>query len=221
MGNLIRFDLGRLMNDFNTPYFFETGTFMGDGIAYAQLFPFKKIYSAEIIPEIALQARKRFKDYTDIDIIVADSITALKKQLPLILDNIIFWLDAHFPGADAGLNSYDEVNIEDVRLPLQNEIETICNLRKGFNDVFILDDLRIYEDGDYEKGNVPPDALPAMQRNIDFIYKCFSETHFIFKSYLDEGYILLFPKKRYRHAHFKLMNIFQKKTFPEDHYMTF
>jgi hypothetical protein len=221
MGNLIRFDLERIIKDYDAPYFFETGTFLGDGVAYAQLFPFKKIFSVEIIPAIACQAKMRFMAYPDISIIQGDSVSALKSQLPLIFNNIVFWLDAHFPGADAGLNSYDETNSEDVRLPLQKEIETICHIRKGFNDVFILDDLRIYEDGDYEKGNVPEDALPAMERNLDFIYKCFSETHFIFKSYLDEGYILLFPKKRYKRAHFEFKNIFKKRITTEDHYMSF
>lgn len=219
MGKLTRFDLERIIKDYNTTYFFESGTFLGDGVAYGLRFPFEKLISVEIIPEIAIKARNRFALNNKVKIIEADSITALEQILPALNKNILFWLDAHFPGADAGLTGYDEYSNEELRLPLQKEIETICNIRKGYNDVFILDDLRIYEDGNYENGNVPQDALPLVERNIDFISRCFSKTHCIFRSYHDEGYILLFPLKKYKKAHFSISNFFRKRTQEEDHYL--
>lgn len=218
MGSIKRFDLGRIIKDFETSYFFETGTFLGDGVAHALGFPFEAIISVEIIPGIAQQAKKRFAHHSHINIIEADSVSGLEQQLPQLKKNIVFWLDAHFPGADAGLSSYGEAGSEDLRLPLKKEIETICRTRTGFNDVFILDDLRIYEDGDFENGNVPGDALPSSARNVDFIYECFGSSHFIFKSYFDEGYILLFPRKKYKRSHFKFMDLFRSPAYKEDHY---
>ena len=219
MGSLKRFDLNRIIKDYNIAYLFETGTFLGDGVAYAQQSNFKKIFSVEIIPQIAADARKRFANDTSVEIITADSISALQKTLPTLNENIIFWLDAHFPGADAGLTHYDADNNEELRLPLTKELATISKLRVNNNDVFILDDLRIYEDGPYELGNVPTDALPKTNRNLNFVYEYFDKSHFIIKSYLDEGYTILFPKKRYKKVHFKWSNLFKKDVAVDDLYL--
>ena len=219
MGKLDRFDLNRIIKDFDTAYFVETGTCLGDGVSYASLFPFKKIYSLEIMADLAIKARNRFELKSNISIVQSDSVSGLRQILPGIKRNIVFWLDAHFPGADAGLNSYTITNSETLRLPLQQEIETICSLRKGFNDVFLMDDLRIYEDGNYQNGNVPPDARPSNERDINFVTENFSKTHFIFRCYNDEGYILLFPKRKYNRAHFEFKNLFRKKSHKEDYYL--
>lgn len=201
MGSLSRFDLNRIIQDFKTPNLFETGTFWGDGVAYALEFPFDKIISVEIIPEIADKAKSRFREEERVEIIEADSVTGLEEQLPLLNGNTVFWLDAHFPGADAKLADYEAGNDMEFRLPLKMEIEHISKHRNNFQDVLILDDLRIYEDGPFEKGPVPSNALPKGERGIDFIYNAFEATHYIFKSFLDEGYILLLPKKGYDKNH--------------------
>src|SRR4051812_8384691 len=102
MGRLNRFDLNRIKKDFKIDYFFETGTFYGEGVAYALQTPFDKIFSVEIIPQIAEEARNRFNHSSNIEIITSNSFSALETVLPVVKGNIIFWLDAHFPGADAG-----------------------------------------------------------------------------------------------------------------------
>lgn len=219
MGLLNRFDLSRIVKEYKIRYFFETGTFWGDGVAYALQAPFQKLVSVEVVPEIAAKAKQRFEDRSNVDIIEGESVAVLEKELPKLDGNCIFWLDAHFPGADAGLTSYDGADNETLRLPLPKELEVISRLRKNNKDVLILDDLRIYEDGPYQNGNVPEDALPKKSRNIDFVYQYFSATHIILKSYLDEGYILLFPKDVYKRKHFSLSNLFKKKPAAPDHYL--
>lgn len=209
MGSIKRFDLARIIDEFKTFYFFETGTFWGDGVAYALQSPFRKILSVEIIPEIADTARLRFSSNETVEIIESSSEDALSKRIGQIECNCVFWLDAHFPGADAGLKSYDENMNDSLRLPLINEIGIIHRLRRNYRDVLIIDDLRIYEDGPFENGNVPADALPPGNRNIDFIFKTFGNTHVILRCYLDEGYILLFPKFRYYTSKFLKMLRFQ------------
>ncbi len=217
MGFINRFDLTRIMKEYNIDSFFETGTFRGDGVEYALRSPFAKIISVEIISEIAAEARQKFLLQDNVNIITGDSLSILEKELPKLTGNCLFWLDAHFPGADAGLTAYDADTEESVRLPLSKEVETIRRLRPGFHDVLILDDLRIYEDGPYINGNVPADALPRQDRNTNFIYKNFSATHVILKSYLDEGYILIFPKTKYRLT--LLKNLFTGKAFQADHFL--
>jgi hypothetical protein len=219
MGSLSRFDLGRIIKEYDTPNMFETGTFLGEGVAYALKAPFTKIISVEIIPGIAAKARTRFASEHKVEIIESDSIAALQQKLPSLNGNIIFWLDAHFPGADAQMVDHASGDDELLRLPLMNELEYICKHRSKFRDVLILDDLRIYEDGPYQNGLVPSNAMPKGERNIDFVYRCFENTHYIFKSYLDEGYLLLFPKKKYDRNHFNLLDLFKPKPVIEEHYL--
>jgi hypothetical protein len=219
MGLINRFDLTRIIREYHTPYFFETGTWKGDAVAYALESPFTKIISIEIIPEIAIEAGKRFLSTDKVKIIEGNSVDVMAKELPKLNGNCVFWLDAHFPGADAGMTDYDAIEDEETRLPLAKEVEIIKTTRAGFNDVLIIDDLRIYEDGPYQNGLVPPNAMPGGARSISFVYQYFETTHYIFKSFLDEGYILLFPKKSYNRNHFKLSGLFKKKPVVADHYL--
>lgn len=194
MGSIAKFDLQRVISDFNTRVFFETGTWKGDGVAYALEFPFEKIISVEIVPGIAAQAVERFAGESRVEIFEGSSQDILKKELQGIRQNCLFWLDAHYPGADEGIEEYNADMDEELRLPLENELKVIRDLRGKRQDVIIIDDLRIYENGPYEKGNAPSDTLPKRSRDLDFIEKEFSDTHHINRSYLDEGYLILLPK---------------------------
>ncbi len=163
-------------------------------MAYALEFPFEKIISVEIVPGIAIQAVERFAEENRVGIFEGCSQDILKKELQGIRQNCLFWLDAHFPGADEGIEEYNADMDEELRLPLENEMKVISDLRGERQDVIIIDDLRIYENGPYEKGNAPLDTLPKSSRNLDFIEKDFTGTHHIYRSYLDEGYLILLPK---------------------------
>ncbi len=198
MGSISRFNLNKIIKEYNTIYFFETGTGQGYGIEHAVKSPFKKILSTEIVPQLAKKASKKFTLFAQVSILESDSIKALTNELPNLNNNCIFWLDAHFPGADAGMKKYDAMDDESIRLPLENEINLIKKIRRGFNDVFIIDDLRIYENGLYQHGNAPLDTRPRDSRNIDFIRQQFSRSHLIAKLYLDEGYLLLLPRAIYK-----------------------
>lgn len=217
MGMLHRFDLQRMVREYKLDFLFESGTFRGDALAYALAAPFQKMVSVEIVPELAEAARRRFEQESRIEILTADSLSALADTLPQMKGNGIFWLDAHFPGADAGLTAYDDCNEEELRLPLMKELEIIKRLRPANGDVLILDDLRIYEDGPFDNGNVPEDAKPSGSRSLQFVYDLFEQSHVILKSYKDEGYTLLFPRRIYRRRHFRLSQWFGA-SLPEDFY---
>lgn len=193
MGSISRFNINKIATDYHCLHFVETGTWKGDGVAYALQTNFTRIISIEIIPGIAEEAQKRFQHNKNVRIVTGDSVPVLSRELPLLQGNCIFWLDAHFPGAEEGIRRYDAENDEDRRLPLEKEIGIIRVSRPHFKDVLIIDDLRIYEDGPYENGNAPADTLPKANRNIDFVTSHFGTTHHISRLYRDEGYIILTP----------------------------
>jgi hypothetical protein len=201
MGTLRFFNLQPLMESFGCRHLFETGTGLGDGVQYASYFRFERIWSVEIHPDIAATARERFAGDTRIAILEGSSEEALKSVLPGVghASPIIFWLDAHFPGADFGLASYQDERDVDRRLPLQRELELIAKLRQPCRDVLLIDDLRIYEDGPWEQGPMPEFAqtLPPAMRNIDFVLRGpWAQTHDLQRFPQHTGYLALTPKSR-------------------------
>ena len=201
MGSLRAFDLPAMIAHFGCRYLFETGTGVGEGVAYALQFPFERIFSVEIHPDVAATARDRFAGDPRVEILTQSSEAALLEVLPRISGDgpVLFWLDAHFPGADYGFASYSDVADHDLRLPLARELDAIGRLRYPSRDLVLVDDLRIYEDAAYEKGPMPASlqTLPPDLRNVDFAFRPpWSETHDAQRFLKDNGYLVLTPKPR-------------------------
>ena len=180
------------MEQFGCRYLFETGTGIGDGLAYASYYAFERLWSVEIHPEIAATARDRFIGDARIEILQQTSEAALSALLPSIDRDkpILFWLDAHFYGEEKDL---------DRRLPLERELALIGKLRHPCRDVILIDDLRIYEDGAYEMGPMPDWAqtLPPELRNIAFVERApWSQTHQLKRFHEHTGYLMLTPNPR-------------------------
>lgn len=182
-----------------TLYLIETGTGLGESIKFAKDC-FRMNYTIEVMPEIYEKAKIELGSETNVMLICNDSKRGLKQILEsdkvLHTEPILFFLDAHFPGADFGLADYDAGYDDDLRIPLKQELETISRLRGDYlkNDVFIIDDLRIYEEGPFEAGNWEHrDKLGG--KGIDFVYDLFAETHYIEKDYRYQGFIILKPIK--------------------------
>ena len=201
MGTLRFFNLQPLMETFGCRYLFETGTGIGDGVQYASYYAFERLWSVEIHPDIAATARDRFAGDPRVTILDATSEEAIAAVLPTIdrATPILFWLDAHFPGADFGLANYQDEKDVDRRLPLERELELIGRLRHPCRDVLLIDDLRIYEDGPYEMGPMPDYAqtLPPELRNIGFVERGpWARTHDLQRFKEHTGYLVLTPKPR-------------------------
>lgn len=196
MGSLRNIPVRSLLDSFGCHTLIETGSGLGGSISFAKDLPLSHIYSCEINEYLFNALHQIYDNNNRVTLYHSSSEVMLKSILPGIGDsNIIFWLDAHFPGADFGLDSYDAENDERIRLPLETELRIIKNNRQNFNDVIIIDDLRIYEDGPFGNGPAPlPDRLPRGQRTLDFINDLFGDSHTITRIYLDEGYIFITPK---------------------------
>lgn len=198
MGELRFFDLSDTVKDYNLDIFIETGTGEGGAIDSVLKYNFKKLFSIEIVKELYDKCASKFKNNSNIELLNLDSYEGLniilnKLNKSSIDYNILFWLDAHFPGADFHYSKYDSTRDEKIRIPLQSEIELIWNHRKNHKDVFIIDDLRIYEDGPYELGNWP-DRKTLGGEGIKFIEDTFGTTHNIIRDYHHQGYLFLIPK---------------------------
>jgi hypothetical protein len=177
--------------------FVETGTGDGLGVAIALQAGFEAVHSVEIVSELVLAARKRFAHEPAVKIWAGDS----RQVLELILRELsgepaLFWLDAHFPGADYGLGSYDAETNVGRRLPLEEEVELIAKARPDCRDIVFIDDARIYQPGPYGGGNLPDDwpPLKGLKRSLDFVRNAYSKTHGIVVDYAQQGYVMVVPR---------------------------
>ena len=197
MGSLAHLNLRGIRDTYGLKSFVETGTGDGHSVALAIAGGFEAVHSIEIVPELAHAASVKFARYPQVRIHAGAS----SLLLPGIIDELpegpaLFWLDAHFPGADYGMGEYDGEKDVDRRLPLQTEVELIATLRKGCRDLLIIDDARIYQSGPYGAGDLPADWPPLVglkDRSLDFVRRAFGETHGIVVDYRDQGYVMVAP----------------------------
>lgn len=188
MGKIEKFDLQKLKAENSLKIAVETGTFKGDGAKYlANLF--ETVYTIELVESCFNSAD--FSKFINIKPYLGKSVDIL----PIVLKKevntpCLFWLDAHLPSFH-----HSQKNTLDVELPLESELELIRKIKNIKNDVFIIDDLRIYEDGPFSNGVWSERKRYTNMNGIQFIEKSFQDTHDIEKLYSDEGYVILTPKK--------------------------
>jgi hypothetical protein len=194
MGELFIHDLNPYLNEFKCVSFVETGTGKGTGIQYALQHPFKSLYSIEYISDLYEECKEKFTD-SRLTLLNTDSLTGLESILEELGEGrCLFWLDAHFPGADFHFNSYDYLSDEPkLHKPLKYEVELIASKRPNSKDVFIIDDLQIYEDGPFELLNQEfKDKYGDL--GIEFIEEAFGKTHDFSRDYRHQGFLILTPK---------------------------
>jgi len=104
----------------------------------------------------------------------------------------LFWLDAHFPGADYFGEGYGSEKDFIKRLPMEEELRIISKNRDISNDIIFMDDLRIYVDRDFAMCNWE-DRKTIGSDGYDFVEDLIGETHTINEHLGDEGYLLAFP----------------------------
>lgn len=201
MGQITSFDLTNFINDFKCNVYFETGTGEGVSLEYVLKYPFEKLYSVDIDGDLISAAMDKFKNFNNIQLIHDYSSKALETYVPTIpMDSrILFFLDAHFPGADFHKITYEESirQFKKDAYPLEDEINIIKKSRNTSNDVIIVDDLKLYEDGEFEHPNWEYKWLQDelnLNINSKFIYEAFRETHIFTKDYRHQGYLILTPK---------------------------
>ena len=193
MGELNRHDLKHYIDKYTLQVFVETGTGRGVGLNYALQFNFKKLFSIEINEQLYKENRQRIND-SRCCLINKNSIDGLREVMTQIdKEGTLFWLDAHFPGADFKYASYDDEHPKEIKYPLESELQLLCSTRSIQNDVFIIDDLQLYEEGNFEL-KMEQAFVEKHKQNGQFIYDIFSATHEIIKDYRHQGFWILVPK---------------------------
>jgi len=176
----------------------ETGTHMGNGIIEAQKYPFNKIISIEIIENQVKKLKEKFKSDLRVTILCGNSYDCLNNILPTIKNDIVFWLDAHFPGADLNVASYTSEKNDEIRLPLEKELQLIKKLRPAYKDLILFDDLFLYKDNGAHIKNTWGDRPEIMPRQVfssnEFYKEIFKDTHTFEELPIHEGYGILKPK---------------------------
>lgn len=198
MGHIQAFDIKKFIERFEITGYIETGTGIGDSLSHALKFPFKKLYSIEFDKKLYKEC---IKNFTDPRLTIINNLS--KWALPIILKEIdenekcLFFLDAHFPGADFGtepdryqtsLKSHGSN-----ALPLEEELNIIKHFRPQYKDIIIIDDVWIYEKGPFETGNWKErDKLKI--GSMKFVYDIFGVQYNIQKSFKQQGYMILTPR---------------------------
>jgi hypothetical protein len=197
MGTLTKYDLRKIPCDI----FVETGTGSGASLLHAlHSGRFRKLFSVEIHRESADKASELFSKHSQVKIYNSDSESALRNIFKQVesSDCLFFFLDAHFPGEfGAHFKGYGDSVPDRITLPLEHELDLIQQHRPLSQDLIVVDDLRLYEQGPFERGNLPsgfanmPDAI----RNLHFLPRIFPDRHIV-RDYRDEGYLFILPKGR-------------------------
>ena len=89
----------------------ETGTYYGEMIA-AVVHRFRRIYSIELDSDLAEQARKRFQNYSHVEIIQGDSQIIVPDLLRRLSGRSLFWLDAGYCGWSGGVGNPNRLGAE-------------------------------------------------------------------------------------------------------------
>ena len=199
MGQLSAFDLDAAIEDGGLVNYVETGTGEGISLAYAQ-HKFKDLHSIDIDADLIQAALNRFQGDGSIHLYVGLS----RDMLPVVLGELsieptLFFLDAHFPGADFHKITYEEsmARYQEDAFPLVEELKIITSGRNTSRDVFIIDDFSLYEDGDWEAYAWQYKELQGelgLATNSNEIYPILSDTH-VFSIYTaHQGYLVAVPK---------------------------
>ena len=207
MGLLREHKLTDYIDRYNLKYYFETGTGKAECLEYALRYPFEEYWTVDIDEDLIEESFNKFKNMSkNINLLIGRSIDILDEYIPQIPKEspTLFYLDAHFPGADFQKCTYEESIREHKKdaFPLEEEVDVILEKRDISKDVFIIDDLVLYEEGDFECLKVGCVwEYGWLQEELDlktdskFLYEKFEKTHDFKKDLRSQGYLIITPKQ--------------------------
>jgi len=201
MGELNIFNLEHFNTKHNCEIYVETGTGIGVCLKHALNYNFNNYYSIDLDGDLIDQAKINFPQ-ENINFIHNYSSEALKDLLPSLPEKepILFFLDAHFPGADFGKMSYEQSirEFKNEAFPLLNEIKIIKKYRDISKDCFIIDDWKLYDKTkNYEMGGWDYEDLQKelnLVTNGDVILNEFKNTHNHEVKLRHQGFLFVTPK---------------------------
>lgn len=125
--------LKAMQQQFGLKILVETGTYLGDTL-FALKNDFDQLFSIELSDHYYRLAQKRFKNSTNINLLLGDSGKVLKDLVPTLKSPALFWLDGHYSG---GLTAKG-----DLECPVYEELKAIFS--SPYKHVIFIDDARLF-----------------------------------------------------------------------------
>ena len=116
--------------------FVETGTHLGDTLAYMAHNKKTQCTSIELADDYYLQAKDRFKSYTNVELLHGDSGVLMPSVISKQTTRALFWLDGHYSGADTARSELDT--------PVSAELQAIL-YHSCKAHVILIDDARCFD----------------------------------------------------------------------------
>lgn len=146
------------------PTFIETGSFVGDSIAYALQVGYSEIHSIELAPHLYKKCCDRFKSYPQVHLYLGDSSVVLKDVLTKIKTRATFWLDGHYSANGTAIGNTNTPILQELALIATHDIK---------NHTILIDDVRLF--GSFEHDFI------ELQEVIDAIQRINSNYHILFE----------------------------------------
>lgn len=138
MSNLSTMPIASYRKKYGLMAMVETGTEGGFGISVALRAGFEWIYSCEIVFGLYKESKEKYGS-ENVHLFHGSSLEMLPEMLDYVDGyNVLFWLDAHLP---KGIKCSKEDE-----LPLQSELQIITENRDCDRDVFLIDDIYLYDE---------------------------------------------------------------------------
>lgn len=137
---LKRMVLSAYLQRFQLKEFVESGTYMGDTLAYIAFNKRVKCTSIELSEQYYSRASQRFSKWPNVNLVRGDSGSILPEIVKNLKKPAMFWLDGHYSGASTALGK--------TYTPVCNELEAILESPIKTH-VVLIDDARCFDGNDY------------------------------------------------------------------------
>jgi hypothetical protein len=131
-----RLVLSGYIKKYNLKYFIETGTHLGDTLAYIASNDSIQAVSIELDERYFSAAEDRFAVYKNVKVLHGDSGELIPDVISKLKGPALFWLDGHYSGGDTGKGSFDT--------PVSAELSAILK-SPITGHVVLIDDSRCFD----------------------------------------------------------------------------
>jgi hypothetical protein len=130
-----RLVLSAYLHRYNIKQFIETGTHVGDTLAYIGQNKKINCTSIELENLLYIAAKKRFNTYKNVTLLHGDSANLIPTCINKLQQPALFWLDGHYSGGITAKGDTDT--------PISEELQSIL-LSPIKNHVILIDDARCF-----------------------------------------------------------------------------
>jgi len=139
----------------------ETGTYLGD-TTYFLSKHFNRVISIEPEPQLYAEAKRRFVDFKNVELLNGASEIVFPELLPKLIGDLNFWLDGHYSGGKTWATYKG-----DSESPIMIELAQIEKNLNNFKRLAVLiDDVRSFQASDSDSGYPSLDYLVGWARRL-------------------------------------------------------